>query len=198
MAFDLSRSYVVRLEALQWDRLNAIYADMEYRGRNLLLDAGVSPEAVRFIRSAEMRYIGQGFEVGVTLPGGEYDQGSAEGLRRGFENNYRGIYRRLCENIPIECVNWRLTATGPSPDIGAIQWWSTESSCNGALKGHRRAYLPEAGRFGQVPVYDRYRLSVGTETEGPAIVEERESTLVINGPGKVRVDEFGNIILTIG
>ena len=70
MAFDLSRSYVTRLEDIQWDRLNSLYADMETKGRDFLLEAGVASADVKFIRSADMRYVGQGFEVSVPVSGG--------------------------------------------------------------------------------------------------------------------------------
>ena len=58
-----------------------------------------------------------------------------------------------------------------------------------ALKGRRPAYFAEAGEFIETPVYDRYRLAPGATVEGPAIVEERESTAVIGPGGHVRVDE---------
>ncbi len=198
MAFDLSRGYIARLEEIDWDRLNSIYTEMETEGRELLLEAGVTPEDVKFIRSADMRYIGQGFEVCVTLPGTWSGQESLEEFRSAFEQEYKSIYARLCPEIPIECVNWRVTATGPRPDIKIGRWWSPGKSLADALKGKRRAYLPASGDFVDFPVYDRYCLPVDAEIEGPAIVEERESTIVINGPGKARVDEFGNVVIRLG
>jgi N-methylhydantoinase A len=197
MAFDLSRSYVERLDELQWERLNSIYAEMEAKGCELLLDAGVPREDMEFIRSADMRYVGQGFEISLSLPGGQFNHKSLENFRLTFEEEYRGLYQRLCPDIPIEGVNWRLTATGPRPEIEMGIWWSPGMNLSKALKGHRRAYLPAAGSFTEVPVYDRYHLPVGAEIEGPAIVEERESTLVMNGPGLARVDEFGNVVIRL-
>ncbi len=198
MAFDLSRSYVTRLEDIRWDHLNSLYADMEAKGRAFLLEAGVAPSEVRFIRTADMRYVGQGFEVSVPISGETFTQNSRAAFQSAFETCYQGIYQRLCEDIAIEGVNWRLTATGPNPDIQAIKWWSATEPAGNPLKTHRKAYHPETGTFIRMPVYDRYRLGVDAEIEGPAIIEERESTLVINGPGAARIDEFGNIILTIG
>jgi N-methylhydantoinase A len=49
----------------------------------------------------------------------------------------------------------------------------------------------------EVPVYDRYLLAAGERLEGPAIVEERESTVVINGPGEIRVDDHRNLIVDL-
>jgi N-methylhydantoinase A len=195
MSFDLSRSYITRLEELQWERLNSIYAELEARGRELLLDAGVSLPDMRFIRSADMRYAGQGFEISVVLPAGPYGPGQLEDFRRAFEKEYQGIYQRLCPEISIEGVNWRLVATGPSPQIGAGTWWSKGGSLGEALQGKRRIYRPGPGRYEEAPVYDRYRLPVGVKFHGPAVVEERESTLVMNGPATAWVEPSGSLMV---
>jgi N-methylhydantoinase A len=197
MSFDLSQSYIARLEELQWERLNSIYSELETKGREHLTDAGVALSAMRFIRSADMRYAGQGFEISVGLPGGDYGPGQRDEFQRAFEKEYQGLYQRLCPEIPIEAVNWRLTATGPRPEISEWTWWSKGVSLAEALKGRRRVYLPGPARYDEVPVYDRYRLPVGVEIGGPAIVEERESTLVMNGPGTAWVDPAGNLMVRL-
>jgi len=197
MSFDLSRSYITRLEELQWGRLNSIYAELEAQGRELLLDAGVASPDMQFIRSADMRYAGQGFEISVALPAGQYGPGQLEEFRRAFEKDYQDIYQRLCPEIPIEGVNWRLVATGPRPQIGAGTWWSRGASLGEALKGRRRIYLPGPARYEEAPVYDRYRLPVGVKFDGPAIVEERESTLVMNGPGTAWADPSGSLMVRL-
>jgi len=195
MSFDLSRSYITRLEELQWERLNSIYAELEAEGRELLLDAGVALPDMQFIRSADMRYAGQGFEISVVLPDGQYGPGQLEAFRRAFEKEYQGIYQRLCPEIPIEGVNWRLVATGPRPQIGAGTWWSRGAALARAQKGRRRIYLPGPGRYEEVAVFDRYRLPVGVKFAGAAVVEERESTLVMNGPATAWVEPSGNLMV---
>jgi N-methylhydantoinase A len=152
---------------------------------------------MQFIRSADMRYAGQGFEITVALPGGEYGPGHWDEFRKAFEKEYQDIYQRLCPEIPIEGVNWRLEATGPRPRIGSGSWWSKGATPAEALKGKRRAYLPGSERYVEVPVYDRYRLPVGVKIEGPAIVEERESTLVMSGPGTAWVDPSGSLMVRL-
>jgi len=197
MSFDLSRSYITRLEELQWERLNSIYAELEARGRELLLDAGVALADMQFIRSADMRYAGQGFEISVGLPGDEYCSGQLDDFRQSFEKEYQDIYQRLCPEIPIESVNWRLVATGPRPQVGEGTWGSKGVTLGEALKGKRRVYLPGTGRYDEVPVYDRYRLPVGIKIDGPAILEERESTVVMSGPGTAWVDPSGSLMVRL-
>ena len=197
MSFDLGLSFISRLEELPWERLNSIYAALEAKGRELLVDAGVALPDMQFIRSADMRYAGQGFEISVGLPGGEYGPEQGQEFCRAFEKEYLEIYQRLCPEIPIEGVNWRLVATGPRPQIGTGTWWSKEASLAAALKGKRPIYLPGKGRYEEVPVYDRYRLPVNAKIDGPAVVEERESTMVMNGPATAWVDPSGSLVVRL-
>jgi len=152
---------------------------------------------MQFIRSADMRYAGQGFEISVGLPGGEYGPEQGQEFCRAFEKEYLDIYQRLCPEIPIEGVNWRLVATGPRPQIGTGTWWSKEASLAAALKGKRPIYLPGKGRYEEVPVYDRYCLPVNAKIDGPAVVEERESTMVMNGPATAWVDPSGSLVVRL-
>jgi len=197
MSFDLGLSFISRLEELPWERLNSIYATLEAKGRELLLDAGVALSDMQFIRSADMRYAGQGFEISVGLPGREYGPEHGQEFRRSFEKEYLNIYQRLCPEIPIEGVNWRLVATGPRPQIGAGSWWSKEASIAAALKGKRPIYLPGKEKYKEVPVYDRYRLPVDARINGPAVVEERESTVVMNGPATAWVNSSGSLVVRL-
>jgi N-methylhydantoinase A len=61
----------------------------------------------------------------------------------------------------------------------------------------RRAYFPERGEYIETAVYDRYALNAGTKFTGPAIVEERESTLIVGARGRARVDERLNIVVEL-
>jgi N-methylhydantoinase A len=65
------------------------------------------------------------------------------------------------------------------------------------LKGHRDSYLPEEGGFRACPIYDRYRLVPGNVVHGPAVIEERESSLVLFPGNTGQVDEHLNIMVTV-
>ena len=66
-----------------------------------------------------------------------------------------------------------------------------------ALKGERLAYFPEAEGYLRTPVYNRYALAAGTALRGPAIVEERESTLVIGPNAAISVDTYGTLVVKL-
>jgi N-methylhydantoinase A len=66
-----------------------------------------------------------------------------------------------------------------------------------AIKGGRHVYAPEAASFQETAVYDRYRLRPGMQFDGPAIIEERESTFVVGAGGQVNVDAYGNLLVEV-
>jgi N-methylhydantoinase A len=194
LAFDFVRTHRVRLDTADWATLNRLFNEMETEGRALLARAGVSEADVRVARVAEMRYLGQGHEVEAAVPGGALSTASLDVITSSFEAAYRALYHRLPQGVPIEALNWRVTVSGPAPDIrlsaAAGTGWAVDPPT-------RRAWFAETGGFLDTPVYDRYALTPGTELTGPAIVEERESTAVLGPGARCRVDERSTIIVEI-
>jgi N-methylhydantoinase A len=115
-----------------------------------------------------------------------------------FTARYRALYSDEMPDTPVEVVNWKLEATGPRPDL-ADAWHIAGGGNSEAapLKGTRRAYFDDPAGFVDCPVYDRYRLRTGQAVEGPALIEERESTCVLGHGDVVRVDAGGNLVATV-
>jgi N-methylhydantoinase A/oxoprolinase/acetone carboxylase beta subunit len=114
-----------------------------------------------------------------------------------FEERYRALYSRTPLGVPIEVLNWRVVVSGPAPEISVARGATAHSGLEPSespLKRTRRAYFPEIGDYLETPVYDRYRLAAGAAREGPAIIEERESTTVIGPGARIRVDRALTII----
>ncbi|MBI4636051.1 MAG: hydantoinase/oxoprolinase family protein [Candidatus Rokubacteria bacterium] len=198
LAFDFVRTGRQDLDAADWSTINARFAEMEREGRDLLARAGVPPEEVRLARVAEMRYVGQGHEVEAPLPGGTLSAQSLPVITASFEAAYRALYQRLPQGVPIEALNWRLTASGPPPALGLGQpRGGPAGDARSAVKGARRAYFAEAGGFVDTPVYDRYALGPGATLTGPVILEERESTAVIGPGARGRVDPGRALVIEV-
>jgi len=88
-------------------------------------------------------------------------------------------------------------ASGPRPELRLRFAGQTNNDLASARKGARLAYVPELGGMVETPVYDRYRLGSGAILDGPAIVEERESTLIVGPGGRCSVDEQWNLIVEL-
>jgi N-methylhydantoinase A len=196
LAFDFVQSYVVTLSALDFSVLGQMYADMEQRGRALLAAAGVEGD-VTISRSADMRYLHQGFEIRVPFPTEQLTTGDLPAFRRAFAEEYERLYKRLNPGVEVEVVNWRLIAAGPRPSITLSAQGEVTRSLSRAHKGTRAVYLPEHNGFISCGVYDRYLLPVGAVFTGPAVVEERECTVVIGADAQANVDDDLNLAITL-
>jgi N-methylhydantoinase A len=197
IAFDFTRSFPGRLDALDWARVNGLLTEMEGEGTALLRAAGVPGRDITHRRAAEMRYVGQGHEVRVPLPPGPLNPASLRALREAFETEYRRLYGRLGPPVPLEAITWRVVSSGPRPDLRLSTASGATGDAEAALKGMRQAFMLDSGGMTDVPVYDRYRLGPGATFTGPAIVEERESTTVVGSGAAVSVDGEGNLVVDI-
>lgn len=191
-AIDYVRSYVSRLEQLDWDHLNGLFAEMEDEALAMLTDAGARPDEITMTRSADMRHIGQGFEISVSIPSGSLSEGSLDPIRESFFNSYQKLFERTVRDVPTEAMSWRLAASAPIPNI-SLDFSGQTSDASRKLKGSRQVYFPETG-FTDCTVYDRYALRSGDTLEGPAVIEERESTTVIGPGGSASVDKYLSLI----
>ncbi|WP_328449432.1 hydantoinase/oxoprolinase family protein [Amycolatopsis sp. NBC_00438] len=171
LAFDFVRSARAAVLDLSWDQVDALFAEMEAEGAALLAKSGV--DGVTHRRIAEMRYAGQGYEIRVPVHDGSWP----DTLIDEFTRTYRALYRRSGPEVGVEVLNWRVVSSGPAPDV-TLRLAGRETS-GAARKGTRKAYFPSAGGFADTAVFDRYRLEPGVRVDGPAIVEERESTVVV-------------------
>lgn len=196
-ATDMVRSYVARLERVDWDYVNALYAEMAQIGSRLLQEAGADPASIMLKPVAEMRHVGQGFEVPVPLPATKLGPGDVGGIREAFFASYRERFGRTMEDSPIEALTWRLACVSPGEDIRitprAAAAAGTERS---ARRGSRQVLFEGAGIL-ECAVYDRYALAPGTSFDGPALVEERESTCTIGPGARVQIDQQLNLVIEL-
>ena len=196
LAFDFVRTAAARLDALDWPAIEALQQEMESDGVKLLGQAGVPDEHIHIARAADMRLVGQAHEITVDLAGPAPRAGDESRLVQAFEHTYDRLYGRTPPDVAIEVVSWRVRVSGRTPHL-RLAWHGDDNSCGESLKGERLAYFPERGGFVPSRVYDRYRLHPGAELEGPAIVEERESTVIVAPGGCARVDAGLNLLVEV-
>jgi N-methylhydantoinase A len=196
LAFDFVRTAAARVRSLDWALVGQLLNDMEDEGRDVLRQAGVDDAHITVERAADMRLIGQAHEITVELPGAAPVAGDEARLEQAFESTYTGLFGRTPPNVPVEVVSWRVRLAGPRPEL-RLSLSAAKGDASQALKGQRSAYFPELDGYYMTPVYDRYKLAAGGELRGPAIVEERESTVVIGPRGAARVDDVLSLIVEL-
>jgi N-methylhydantoinase A len=193
---DRVASLARELDQISWPELEATFARLETEARAVLGTTLPHCLAAEIARLADIRYVGQASELVVPLPRGPYTVLSRTMLMQAFESSYVAAFTRTPPTQQIEIINVRVCAslkvTGGAPPMQRPAPGATR-----AVKGSRPAYCPELRGFRPTLVYDRYALAPGQVFDGPAIVEERESTLVV-GRGRLEVLASGNIIVSIG
>ena len=194
-ATDMARSYVARLERLDFDHVNALFAEMTEEGVRLLREAGANPAAIALKPSADMRHVGQGFEIPVPLPSTKLGAADLPAMREAFFASYEERFGRIVEDTPIEALSWRLACVAPGQDI-RISRDTPKDAAAKAQRGTREVLFDGVGTLSCV-VYDRYALAPGATFAGPALVEERESTCCVGPDAKVSVDQFLNLVIEL-
>ena len=136
-------------------------------------------------RAADLRFVGQGFELVTPLPRGPYTTKSLAGIRAAFLAEYKRIFQQVPPVGEIEIINIRVALTAP---IGraALKVEGGKGAASKALKGKRKAWLADRGKFADMPVYDRYALPVGAGIKGPAIIEEASATMIVPPGARAR------------
>jgi N-methylhydantoinase A/oxoprolinase/acetone carboxylase beta subunit len=193
LSFEIARSHAMPLADCDWSAVATLLASLADEAKVPLARARVADGDITIRRWCEMRYIGQGHEVEVELPDGIPEAAWQDEIRTRFETVYRALYHHVPQGLVIESVTWRVRAQSPLPVLPAV---AAADGGTDPYKGDRQMYLPERGEFGKVPVYDRYRLRRGMTMQGPAIVEEVESTTVVGAAFTFEVDGSDNLVLT--
>ncbi len=189
---DDARGYLARVDRIDWKHVNGLFAEMTDRARVQLAGVGGGAGEIAFHWQADMRYLGQGFEITVPLPTGPLGPEHADDVKAAFEARYRDLFDRVVVNVPVEAVNWRLTASLPAQSISLAHAPIDAPS----ERPSREVSFPGYGRV-TTRVFDRYALKPGTTIAGPAIFEERETSFAVGPDASVRVDEHANLVVAI-
>ncbi len=189
---DLVRSALGMLDAVDWARTERLIGEMADEGMTALANAGVARADVVMAFGADLRYFGQQNEVGVTFDFDPREARDAAAIRALFERAYLAQYGFNPSHVPVEIVSWRLTVRGPDVPFHPA---ASAAGTPGAPKRMRPVHLWQDDQ--PVPVYDRAALAVGQSFAGPAIIEERETTIVIPPGWTASIDRFGCVVATL-
>jgi len=187
---DLVRSAIGILRELNWAEVDRIYDELTSEARDALVAAGCRQDEIVYRFGADLRYAGQQHEIAISMPEDPRKHHDVGTIAKLFETAYLAHYGVAPSHVDIEIVNWRLIAQGPAIDVVTI---SPNKQTAAAPKGKRHVPLwPDAA----VPVYDRGALALDQKIAGPALIEERETTIVILPGWQATVDRLGCIVAT--
>jgi N-methylhydantoinase A len=197
IGYETVRSNRVLLSRLTPVEFARMLDELAQQANAFLLRAGVEPCSARLSFKLDMRYEGQGYGVEVPLPSGMEPDALLEAAPQLFSQRYRDIFGTDLGERETEIVDWKVEALAQLPE--PVEFAPAGGSASpGRLKGRRRAYMPEAKGFVDCAVYSRYGLVPGDQIDGPALIEEDESTCVLAPGDLLRVDDHFNLVIEVG
>ncbi|MFQ6672542.1 MAG: hydantoinase/oxoprolinase family protein [Candidatus Tectimicrobiota bacterium] len=188
---DYVGTYLMRAEAARAEEVSTTLDGLEAKGRAELAEEGMSPDQVVITRAADMRYLGQAYEVTVPIE----DPADLSRLVGRFHHEHDRLYAHSLEGAAVEFVALRLTALGrlarPSTREGPAGESRPPTS---AEKGRRPVYFDEASGWVDCPIYERGELLAGNRLTGPAIIEQLDTTTILFPGQTVAVHRTGTLI----
>ncbi len=191
---DLARSMVRPLDTVDAAERDGLLDELRHEGRRVLAAAGVRPDRIRLRYGLDARYLGQGNELTIWVGEGERWPATVADVVARFEHDYRRIYGLTIPDVGIEVVTWRLSAYA---DADTVEPLATFGDAPGEPMRTRPVSFTRGVAPLDTPVYRREQLGVGQRIAGPAIVEERETTVVIRPGWTAELATDGTLIAEV-
>ena len=185
----------VRLdENCDYEKINRLFKDIETKGKEHLINDGFNEEEIDIYRSMEMRYLGQIHECTVNIETFDIDNKTIEKVKDAFHKRHEELYTYSELQSPVELVNIESTLYGriDRPDPSEIE---SDTLLKEAIKSSRNLIFSNSGESIKTPVYDGNFLSDGHQIDGPAVVEEDTTTLVIEPGWLLKLHKSGTYII---
>ena len=189
---DLEAFMYAPLSALHFDRINGVYRDLENAARDLLAADGVAQDEMAINRSAQMRYVGQTYEVETPVPSGEITTETVPVITEAFHQSHKQEHGVSSDDFEPAFISLSVTATGATPQ--PVFSNSTASAADPS-KGARRVYF--SGNWYDAAVIDGRLLSAGYEIDGPAIIEYADACAVLPPQSSSVVDALNNLVVSV-
>ncbi|WP_305972435.1 MULTISPECIES: hydantoinase/oxoprolinase family protein [unclassified Mameliella] len=192
---DYAATQIRLLDEARPAHLAEVFEGLADQARDWFAREGIAPEAQRLSLHVDMRYAGQNYEIAVDLPEGPIDEDSLAALREGFLARHEQLYGFVAEGDAIQMVTYRLQATGLVSKAQMPAYPDAGPDASAAQTGQRPVWMREAGGFAETPIYDRTLLRPGNLIEGPAIIDQLDTTTVVPPGMTARVDPYLTLIL---
>ncbi len=193
---DVEGTFYGNIENISISSLNRKLAALAREASAPLPKEGLNDEQIKMDRFAEMRYIGQSFEVMVSLPEGEITKSQVEEIKNRFHEAHKKEYFVSLEEFPIAFVNLRVVAYGSVGGLELPEFSRNGKTVGEAVRGRRQVFFGDD--FVSTDIYDWDRLSPGHAVAGPSVIEMPNSTVILPPNWSASIDAHKNVIMTLG
>lgn len=195
---DFVLTRIIPISKASPDVLEPVFQDLQQKALDMLRREGVDREDATLLKYVDVRYVGQSFEIRVKFEGEVCTAEHIEELVRNFHIEHEKRYGHKDLNAPVELVNFRVEGIGKRDPIFLREISSgTSEPPPESLKSLRKVYFEEHQTFLDTKIFEREKLLAGNVIEGPAIIEESNSTTLIHPGMAGKVDSYGAILITI-
>ncbi len=196
VAFDLVRSHRVSLDGADFDAIETLFSDLQKEASAILEQSGAVTGIV-FARSIDMRFVGQGAETNLPIATRDFNTWQKDDIRSLFDETYKRLYGRTYPDTQVEFITFKVRASLPERPFRIPPLSATNGTLEDCIKGKRQAYSLVQKKYIPFTVFDRLKLFPGAKIDGPAIIEEKESTIVVGEDARAAVDDFGFVWITL-
>lgn len=193
------RTYSTHLNNIDMKQFGSLFQEMEKEASELLKSEHIPEDSIQHTHSLDMRYVKQYHEVNIEITKEEVEKGDIESIALKFHPEHNRLYGYSLEEeeTPIELINLRLSSIGKTVKPEFRQEKYDREDPSKALKKRRQLYIPLKNVFEEVPVYDGHRLRYGNRIEGPALIEQVNTTTFITPEYNVICDRYGSYTMYI-
>ncbi len=194
LAHDNVTTHIVQCKSASADDLRRIFDNLEQAGRRELTNEGTAQKDIVVQRSIDTRFVHQKHEINIPVPPGPITDATPAAIEQSFRDLYFELFK-VRPADPVEFVNFAVRVVGVASKPQIQPTPRGDGNTPRALKGMRQAYFAETSGFVDTRVYDRTALMHGDRIEGPAILEEPDSTTICPPGYAVEVDPFLNLVI---
>jgi N-methylhydantoinase A len=193
---DFAVTRLTTLNGTAWPVLEQAFSVLTARAEAWFDAEGIAPDARRIVRTVDMRYAGQNYELPIALPATPAPNANPQqSLAEAFAAAHHRLYGFAPDDEPVQLVTFRVEASALVPKAVFSAAGDAGPDATKAITGHRPVWLPEAGGFVDCPIYDRSLLRAGNRFTGPAVVEQMDATTIVLPGMLARVEPYLNLIL---
>ena len=188
------KSEIGSLGHIAVERVNELFAAIETLAMREAAEEGFSVDRVKITRLLDLRYPHQGYSLCVPCPA-PFDQTTRRTVKQAFDLLHQKVYGQSAPKEDAHIVTFRLQSEIDVPRLALPELRRTDGNTARAIKGQRQLYDTTQQKFDQVNVWDREKLFAGDRFEGPAVIEQFDSTTVALAGQIVTVESTGTLVI---
>jgi N-methylhydantoinase A len=193
---DFVRTVNWRTAAVDYAALNQVYEDLEREAHRLLEREGIPAKDRYFKRTVDMRYVGQFHEVDVDVPNERLGTERMEDVVRRFNEKHEALYAYR-DTVETEIMNVRVAGFGRVVKMSLKEYLRSGEDARRYQKGTRDVFFEEADGFVATPIYDGDAMQYGNSVQGPAVIEQKITTIVVPPGYSIEVGKYGDYMMEV-